>query len=324
MRLLLSLSALFLAAAVHARPVVVATHTVLADMAAQIAGPEVEVRCPVGVGVDPHSYEPRPADVRLLGTADLVIQIGLGMEPWTKRLLTGSDFKGTLVEVSDQLPHPLTSHVFPAGQEPGPSGKKLTVVRHPSHGSAEEADAHGHDHDEGGEIDPHAWHDVRNAMHYASRIMDALVRSYPEHAEAFRKRGDAYLRELSDLHAYATTRLASIPEAQRKLVTSHDSLGYLGRTYGLTLVPVSGSRPDLEPSAKQVAQLISSLRREKVAAVFFEATSNPKLVRLVAEEAGVKVVDQLYTDSLGPPDSKGATYVGMFRSNVDTLVAALR
>jgi zinc/manganese transport system substrate-binding protein len=119
-------------------------------------------------------------------------------------------------------------------------------------------------------------------------------------------------------------QISALPPDKRKLVTSHDALGYLAHAYGLSIVAVSGLNPDQEPSAKHLANLVKFIRQQHVRAVFVESTSNPKFVELIAQEAGVNVIQQLYTDSLGPIGSPGATYLGMAQANVATIVHALQ
>lgn len=301
LRLLFACSAFLLCvcAGHAARPLVVTTHTVLSDFVRQIAGDAVDTTCLLPVNIDPHSYDPRPADVRAVRQASLVVVNGLGLEPWAAKLIAGSGYRGTVVTVTEGLP------------------VLLPLL-----------DSDGHEPHEGaaadGPADPHAWQDPRNARHYAQRIADALVQVLPAQADAIRERARRYDAELERLDADARAAFSALPEERRKLVTSHDSLQYLGHAYGLRIIPVAGSRPGQEPSARQLAELIATIRREHVAAVFFEATSNPKLAELVAAEAGVQVVRELYTDSLGPTGSPGETYLGMFRHNLATLVAALK
>ncbi|PTY07293.1 metal ABC transporter substrate-binding protein [Opitutaceae bacterium EW11] len=287
------------AAVGYSKPLVVTTHTVLSDFVHEIAGDDVEVTCLLPVNIDPHSYDPRPADVRAVSRAALVVMNGLGLEPWAERLVAAAGYKGAIVVATDGLEGllPLSDH-----EEHGHAGR------------SGENDA----------LDPHAWQDLRNAKHYVQKIANALCQVVPSRADAFRSNAAAYEAKLDALDAEVRREIDSIPSGRRKLVTSHDSLQYLGNRYGLRIVPVAGSRPGQEPSARQLAELISTVRREHVPAVFFEATSNPKLAELVAKEAGVTVVRELYTDSLGPTGSPGATYLGMFRHNIATLVAALK
>lgn len=280
-----------------AKPQVVTTHTVLADLVSVVAGERAEVKCLLPVTLDPHSYEPKPADIRLLSRADLVVINGFGLEPWAEKVIANSGFHGALIKAAEGAPHLLKS-------DPSSETEEMS---HPQ-----------------GHYDPHAWHDPENVKHYVAAIRDALSKISPENAAEFQANTASYSEKLDALNREAQAQFATIPPDQRKLVTSHDSLRYLAAAYGLSIRAVAGSRPDQEPSARQLAQLIASIRREHVRAVFFEATTNPKLAELVAREGNVRVVEQLYTDSLGAPGSLGATYLEMFRANVETIVRALK
>lgn len=297
--------ALFLLASgvLSAKPIVVTSNTILADFVRVIGGSDVAASCLLGAGADPHGFEPRPSDVRTLAKADLLIVNGLGYEKWLEKIVRNSGFRGAVVEAA--------SSVTPLVREDD----------HAHHSGAGDAHAHHHHHDE---VDPHAWHDLRNASLYAEVICAALARTVPEKSEAFRERTAAFRAELAQLHAETVKRLQALPSHRRKLVTSHDALHYFATAYGLTVVPVRGLQTDREPGAKQLAALVQLIRNEKVPAVFIESTSNPKLLKLLANDAGVTVVRELYTDSLGPAGSPGETFLGMFKANVDTIADALK
>lgn len=289
--LLAALLACVHAAAAQERPLVVSTNTILHDLVLQVAGNAVRADCLLTAGADPHAYEPKPADIRRVAGAGLVVANGLGYEGWIEKLVKNSGFRGEVAILSTGI-------------------TPLVATGEPDH-----------DH---GEIDPHAWQDVRNVIRYVENLRQALDRLLPAEASAIDARATAYTRELEALHAYAASTLGAIPSGHRKLVTSHDALGYFGRAYGLVIVPIAGLSTEQEPNARQLAQLIKHIRAENVPAVFIESTANPKLARLLAEEAGVKVAPALYTDSVGPEGSPTATYAGLIHHNVDTIAAALR
>lgn len=274
---------------------VVAAQPLLADFVHVIAQDDVALTCLLSANADPHSYEPAPADLRRLVQADLVVVNGLGLEPWVDQLVQNSGFHGRIAIASQGCPVQLRWQ-----------NSSNTVGTNNA------------------EWDPHAWHDPANARHYVIMIRDALKQLEPAAAMRFDARSEAYLQKIDDLDRFARVQLSAIPLDQRKLVTSHDSLHYLGHAYGLKIVPIAGSRPDQEPSAKELAQLITLIKNENVRAIFFEPTSSPALAQLVAEEAHVKVVRELCTDGLGAPDSVNATYLGMFRANIETIATALR
>ena len=298
-RLISSLIFATLAALATAKPIVVSTNTILDDFARTLGADAIDARCLLTPGRDPHSYNPTPADVRLLAQADLIVVNGLGFETWLDKLIKNSGFRGTLVTAA----------------------QGITPLRPDDH--AHDHGAHAHDHDHG-EIDPHAWHDLRHAARYVENIRDALATAVPDHADAIRARAAAYLAELDTLDTQFRERLSQIPKSRRKIVTSHDSLRYLGEAYDLRIIPIAGLRPDQEPSARQLAAIVKLIRRESVSAVFVESTTNPKIPTLLAKEAGVTVISELYTDSLGSSGSPGVTFLGMARANLETISAALK
>ncbi len=278
-----------------ARTSIVAAQPLLADLVSEIAGDSADVSCLLTANADPHTYEPTPSDLRRLVQADVVVINGLGLEPWADRLIEHSGFHGVLVTASEGCP------------------RRLHLA------SSEGVAAYSTS-----EYDPHAWHDPENVIHYVIVIRDALKKAIPDQSHQLDSRSADYISKIEALNRFAHAQLATIAPDQRKLVTSHDSLQYLAKTYDLKIVPIAGSRPDQEPSARELAQLISFIRAQHVRAIFFEPTSSPQLAQLVATEAQVKVVRELCTDGLGLPGTPSATYLGMFRTNIETIVAALR
>jgi zinc/manganese transport system substrate-binding protein len=285
------------ARAADEKPLVVSTNTIAHDLVQQVAGDFVRAQCLLPAGSDPHGYEPKPADIRHVARADLVVVNGLGFESWIAKLVANSGFKGPVVTLAEGVT--------------------------PLAGACTADHDHEHDHHHG-ELDPHAWQDVRNVIRYVENLRAALVALMPGHADALNTRAAAYTAELQAVHDHVTKTLAALPPGRRKLVTSHDALAYFGHAYGLTIVPIAGLSTEQEPNARQLAQLIRRIRAENVPAVFIESTSNPKLARLLASEAGVTVPPSLYTDSVGPAGSPAGTYLGMMRHNADTIAAALR
>src|SRR5689334_14856344 len=156
-------------------------------------------------------------------------------------------------------------------------------------------------------------------MTMTRNIRDALTQADASHADTYKANADAYLQKLADLDKYIMGQVATIPPTQRKMVTNHDAFGYYIDRYGLTFVGsiVPSMSTDAQPSAQDVAQLIQKVKEQQVKAIFLESSINPKLAQEIANDAGVKVVDTLYGDSLGEPGTPGATYEGMMRYNTD-------
>jgi zinc/manganese transport system substrate-binding protein len=303
-------------------PLVVTANTILDDLVRQIGGDQVTASCLIQPGADPHTFEPRPSDVKLLVAADLLLVNGLDLEPAVLKLAANCGFRGQIV-------------VATTGVTPRTGAADLS---HPGTPSSSSASAHGDDRSTPPDrsallathsslltpsADPHAWQDPRNVAVYVANIRNALIRANPAAAGGYHTRASAYLSALTELDHWAHEQIATIPAARRKLVTSHDSLGYFAAAYGFETVPVSGLSTSTEANARDVAAVIDLIRREQVPAVFFELTSNPKLVRQIGTDAGVRLAEPLFTDSLGGPGSDTATYLIAMRTNVSRIVAAL-
>lgn len=172
--------------------------------------------------------------------------------------------------------------------------------------------------------DPHAWQNPSHVVLYVRNIAASLSKLDPSGSTSYQANADAYVKELRALDTWAETQFASIPVAQRKVITSHDAFGYLAQRYQITFLAPQGMNTDVEPSAKQVAQLITQIKREKIRAVFVENMSSPKLVAQLSQDAGAKVGASLYADALSAPGQPGANYLQMMRHNVTELVAGMK
>jgi len=186
-----------------------------------------------------------------------------------------------------------------------------------------EGEEHAHEH---GEFDPHIWHDPNNAIVMVENIRAALVAADPTNATTYDANAEAYTAQLTELDAFIREQVATIPEANRILVTSHDTFGYFGEEYGFEISSAIGSfsTEAAEPNAGKIADLIEEIRAEGVPAVFAENITNPDLLQQIADEAGVIFAPTLYTDALGQPGTPGATYLEMVRYNVTTITEALQ
>jgi zinc/manganese transport system substrate-binding protein len=192
---------------------------------------------------------------------------------------------------------------------------------------AMEAEGDDHDHDHGhnhGESDPHAWQDPTNVITYVRNISAALSQADPTGAPVYQANSAAYITQLRQFDTWAQAQFAALPEAKRRVITSHDAFGYFAKHYKLRFRAPQGISSEAEASAKDVAALVRQIKREKTKAVFFENMSNPKLITQLAAEAGVKVGPALYADALSAPGQPGATYLEMMRYNVNTLVAGMQ
>lgn len=330
------LAALLLAwplAALAAPLKVVASFSILGDMARTIGGGDVVVDTLVGPDGDAHTYEPTPADARTLGQAQLLVVNGLQFEAWLPRLVRASGFAGRTVTASDGVAprrfdaHEATHGDHGHGHDHGERGDAGHHDGGDGHAHAAH-DAHGHGGHGGpaheGGLDPHAWQDLANGVVYARNIAEALAQADPAHAEAYRERGQAYVARLQALDATVRAAFAAIPAERRRVVTSHDAFGYFGAAYGVQFIPVAGVSTEAEPSAAGLAALVRQVRGEGVPAVFVENVQSPRLVQQVARETGARVGGTLYSDALAQPGQPADNYVGMFEWNLRQLSEALR
>jgi ABC-type Zn uptake system ZnuABC Zn-binding protein ZnuA len=292
------------------------------------------------MGGDSHTFEPTPADADALASADLVLENGLGLEPWLDDVYEASGSTATRVVVTSAvtpLPADGESHEEEGAHEDEHAGEGTpgTTDEHPHEGEGEHAhedeaghageDEHDHDHDHG-EFDPHVWFDVANAQQMVVAIRDALVSASPERAAVFETNATAYDGELAALDAYVVERTQSLPAESRRLVTSHDTFRYFADRYGFQIVGTalgSVTTESADPSAADIAALIDAIEASGVAAIFPENVSDPGLLEQIASEAGVEIGPPLYTDALGDPDSEAGTYIDLVTYDVDAIVTAL-
>ncbi len=279
---------------------VVASFSIVADVAREVGGERVDVVSLVAPDQDAHVFQPSPADVRKLAAAKVFVVNGLGFEGWMARLSKSAAFKGLTVTAAAKV-------------------KPLTMAEHDEHDDHHGHD-HGHDH---GKQDPHAWHNPQNVALYAEALAAGFAKADPEGAAYYRQRAQAYKAQLLELDGWAAKSFAAIPAERRKVLTSHDAFAYLAARYKLRFMAPQGVSTDAEASAKGVAALIRQVRKEKVSAVFFENMADRRLLDQLSREAGVKVGGKLYSDALSAAP-EAATYMQLFKTNVGALVAAMK
>jgi ABC-type Zn uptake system ZnuABC Zn-binding protein ZnuA len=265
-------------------PSVVATTTQLADLARAVAGTRGGVRQILEPSSDPHAYEPRPSDVKAVGSASVVVRSGGDVDAWLGDVLRNAGSDARSATILDDLPAPRR--------------------------------------DDGG-IDPHWWQDPRNAELAVGKIRDLLVAADPAGRATYAANAARYLARLRALDRAIARCMSAVPAAERKLVTDHDALGYYADRYAIevvgTVIPASSTQA--QASAGEVVRLARTIRAEGVSAIFPESSVNPKLTRAIAREAGARVGPALYADSLGAKGSAGATYLGALRANTLALAA---
>lgn len=300
MRVLLPSLLLTLASAAHAAPLAVsATTTVIADFVKVVGGPRVQVNVIVPPGGDAHTFQPSTSAIRGLSGSRALFVNGAGLEPWLPKLTAAAPQVAVVA---------LTA------------GLKL----HPAGGEHEEG-GHGEDHGHGA-FDPHAWWDPTLAVGYAKAVAGALTKLDPAGKKTYSANLARFTGQVNALDTYAKKQFATVPAARRQIVTNHDSLRYFAERYGLRLVGVviPGRSTEREPSARELASLVQTVKGSGARVIFTENTVNARLAQTLARETGAKVAPPLYTDALGPAGSAGDTYLKAFRANMDLMVRALK
>jgi len=264
---------------------VVTTMTVLGDLIQQVGGDKVEVKSLVPPGGEVHTYQPTPEDITRVGKGRIVFYNGVHLEEWLDETIRSAG-KPDLAKV-------VLAEGLPVIQESGE------------------------------EPNPHLWMDVANAKVYVEKIRDGLSKVDSGNAGYYEDRATSYLGQLDELDKWIRTEVETIPKAHRKLVTFHDAFPYFAKRYGFTLAGVVVSSPGKEPSARESAALIRRIKRERVPAIFAEDQFSPKLMEVLAKDAGVRVITSLYDDSLssGP---EANTYISMMKYDVTQVVNALK
>ena len=275
---------------IHAAPLpVITSFSILGDVTRQIGGERVQVRNLIGTDQDAHMYQLVSKDLRDMRTAKLILLNGLGLEPLA------------LQRAAQQSRVPL----FTVTQ----NIKPLMLAD----------DGHGHHQ----HTDPHVWNDPVLMQIYARNIANALISVDPQGKAYYQQRLTAYQQQLAGLNNWASKMFNAVPAEKRKVLTGHDAFGYMAKRYRIEFIAPQGMSTEAEPSARQVAAIISQIRRDHIKAIFMENIKNPKMVQRIASETQTKISGRLYSDAL----SKGApaaTYIDMFRYNVNALCSAMK
>lgn len=290
---------------------VIATTTHVADLARAVGGDRAGVDSLLTPGSDPHDYEPRPSDARALAGADVVLRSGGDIDEWFGGLVESAGTDAPTVSLLESV-RTIEGDDDHAEEEHGEE----------AHGDEEGEEEHGEEGSaEGAGLDPHWWQDPTNAMAAVEEIRDALVAADPEGREIYAANADAHVAELRALDEAIAACMGSIPAEDRKLVTTHDALGYFAQRYDIDVVGlvVPALTTRAQPSAGAVAELTDAIDDEGVETIFPESQLPAGLEQAIADEAGAQVGPGLWTDSLGPQDSGAATYLEAIRFNAQAM-----
>jgi ABC-type Zn uptake system ZnuABC Zn-binding protein ZnuA len=268
---------------------VVTTMSILADMVKNVGGVRVEAENIIPIGAGPEDYQPTPQDAQKIAAADIVFYNGHGLEDWLGDLFkSAAKPNQPQIAVSDGL----------AALDTGSADFK--------------------------QGNPHFWMSATLGAAYVEKIRDGLIGVDAAGKDVYTSNAANYIKQLLDLNAALKQRAASIPPAERKLVTNHDAFPYFAQEYGFTIVGNILGNPESEPSASELATLVQAITAQHVKAVFSESQFSPKLTATIADEAGVRIVSNLYTDTLGDTRSGVTTYADMLRYDMQEIVEALK
>jgi zinc/manganese transport system substrate-binding protein len=271
-----------------ADPAIVASFSILADMVRQVGGSLISIASLVPPDADVHVYQPNAANSRSLTAAAMLVENGLGLEGWMARLAEASDFRGVRVVASKSVTPRLMR----------------------------EGDATS--------LDPHAWQNPRNGVVYVQNIASGLVAAAPGRTDTWRNNAAGFIAKIEQTDAWIEAQYAAIPEAARRIVTTHDAFGYYGDRYGVTFLAAEGISTDAEPSAKGIAALVRQVKQQRVRMVFLENMTDSRITKTLAQETGAVVSGPLYSDALSGPDGPAPDYLTMLRYNTGWFVRAMR
>jgi ABC-type Zn uptake system ZnuABC Zn-binding protein ZnuA len=271
--------------------IILASTTFLADFAHNVAGERLKVESLLSPGADPHEYQAVPSDVQKIAASKAVIINGLDYDQFMQTLLENAGGTRLVITASDGLQ---------TRQMKEENGETVT--------------------------DSHMWMDPTRVIKYVENIRDGLIQADPSGMDIYNTNADSYISKMKNLDSWITEQVAQIPAERRLLVTNHDSLGYFAEKYGFTVIGtiVPGVSSEAAPSAQQIAKLIDEIKSTSAPAAFLNTSDNPHLADQIAAETDIKVVTDLYIETLSPSDGPSATYVDMMKHNVSQIVNALK
>lgn len=272
---------------------VVVTNSILKDITENIAGDEINLHSIVPVGRDPHEYDPLPEDIQKATDADVLFYNGLNLETggnaWFTKLMNNAN------KVDNQ-------DYFAVSD-----GVEILYLE------GEEA----------GKEDPHAWLNLENGMIYAQNIAQQLIAKDPDHAQIYQENLEEYLDLLNELDQEAKEKFASIPEAQKLIVTSEGSFKYFSKAYDIPSAYIWEINTEEEGTPLQIRLLVDQLKASEVKALFVESSINPRPMQSVARDSGIPIYAEIFTDSVAESGNDGDSYYSMMKWNLDKIYEGL-
>ncbi|WP_043994900.1 metal ABC transporter solute-binding protein, Zn/Mn family [Moritella sp. PE36] len=330
---------------------VISSFSILGDLVSEVGQEHVTVMNLVKIDGDAHVFNPTPQDAKAISKAQLVVTNGLQFEGWMPRLIEAANYQGVQVVAANGIDELSTKEGHSCGHAHHDDEHKHHDDEHAHHDDehAHHDDEHAHHDDEHehhddehahhdnkhehhedehahhdhGDIDPHAWHSIKNVKVYVHNIAKGLIQVDPANTDDYQQNAKDYIQKLDKLELKLNAQLAQIPASQRKVITPHAAFGYFARDFNVTFLAPQGTSTGSEASAADVAALIKQIRHDNVNAVFMENIADNRLIEQISRETGVKIGGKLYSDALSAADEPAATYLQMMQYNVDTIVNAL-
>ena len=273
---------------------IVCTIGMITDIVKNVGGDKVEVIGMMGAGIDPHYYKPTAKDIQTLSSAQIVFYNGLHLEARMGEVIAKMSGDTQTVAVTDII-------------------DKAHLLR------PDEFE---------GQYDPHIWFDVTLWMKAVEKVRDTLRENYPDDETVYQKNAEVYLAKLLELDQYVRTQTELIPTEQRVLVTAHDAFNYFGRAYGFKVRGLQGISTATEASIADVQNLANFIVEKRIPTIFVETSVSTRKIGAVkaavnAKGFEVELGEPLYSDAMGDEETPEGTYIGMIRSNIDTIVKGL-
>lgn len=265
----------------------VSSITIINDIVRNIGGDKVEAISICGVGIDPHTYKPKPNDPRTVSESDIVFINGFALEHWIEEMVHNAGGNKRVVTV--------TEGITPLTDEKG-----------------------------FGDPDPHAWFDVKNVKIYSENIAKAFIEHDKVNEAYYRTNLESFVKKLDSLDRWVKSEIETIPPEKRLLITSHDAFRYFGKAYGLEVRGLQGISTEAKAQTEDVKKLVDLIKERKLNSVFIESSVNPKLLEEISRETGATVGGTLFSDSVGDEGTFEGTYIGALTHNVKTIVKALK
>ncbi len=278
---------------------IVASLFPLYDFAKNVGKDKADVILLMPPGMEPHSFEPKPADIILLNKTDIFIYTNRYMEPWAAAILKGLDNKALVVV---------------------DSSKGLELIK-----GSEEGHHHEADHEESEGMDPHVWLDFSNAMKMVDTIAGAFAQKDPDNGAYYRANAEAYKAQLAVLDKKFVETLSRC--AHREIVSGgHNTFGYLARRYRLKFVSAySGFSPDAEPTSRDLIELTKTLRQHGLSYIFYEELLSPGIAETISRETGAKLLMLHGAHNISRDDlQKGVTFISLMNRNLENLRTGLQ